>query len=76
MRTRWIHIHIMLVIYFNCMSHYVDFNECFFAETFTPMNAALTFQIDLNDCLCHERVEGNLRFQVHGKVSSEFGPNV
>ena len=40
----------MLVIYFNCMSHYVDFNACFFAETFQPMNAALTFQIGLYDC--------------------------
>ena len=39
----------MLGIYFNCMSHYVDFNACFFAETFQPMNAALTFQIGLND---------------------------
>ena len=32
------------------MSHFVDFNACFFAETFQPMNAALTFQIGLNDC--------------------------
>ena len=28
---------------------YVDFNACFFAETFQPMNAVLTFQIDVND---------------------------
>ena len=39
----------MIVIYFNCMSHYVDFNACFFAETFQPMNAAVTFQIGSND---------------------------
>ena len=39
----------MLGIYFYCMSHYVNFNACFFAETFQPMNAALTFQIGLND---------------------------
>ena len=31
------------------MSLYVDFNACFFAETFQPMNAAVTFQIGLND---------------------------
>ena len=62
----------MLVIYFNCMSHYVDFNTCFFAETFQPMNAALTFQIGLYD----ERFEGNLRLQVPGKVSSESGPSI
>ena len=31
------------------MSHYVDFNACFFAETFQPMNAAVTFQIGSND---------------------------
>ena len=31
------------------MSHFVDFNVCFFAETFQPMNAAVTFQISLND---------------------------
>ena len=39
-----------LVRYFNCLSYYVDFNACFFAETVQPMNAALTFQIGLNDC--------------------------
>ena len=60
----------MLVIYFNYMSHYVDFNACFFAETFQPMNAALTFKIT------HKRFEGNLRLQVPGKVSSESGPTV
>ena len=32
------------------MSLYVDFNACFFAVTFQPMNAALTFQIGLNGC--------------------------
>ena len=31
------------------MSQYVDFNTCFFAETFQTMNAAVTFQIGLND---------------------------
>ena len=56
----------MLVICFNCMSHYVDFNACFFAETFQPMNAALTFLIGLNDSA--GRFEGNLRLQVTGKV--------
>ena len=33
------------------MSHYVDFNACFFfVDTFQPMNSAMTFQIGLNDC--------------------------
>ena len=32
------------------MSHCADFNACFFVETSQPMNAALTFQIGLNDC--------------------------
>ena len=32
------------------MSDYVDFKRMlFFAETFQPMNAALTFRIGLND---------------------------
>ena len=42
------------------MSHYVDFNACFFAETFQPMNAALTFQIDLNDCA--QAIRGKFTF--------------
>ena len=38
------------------MSHYVDFNatQAFFAETFQPMNAALKFQIGLNQ-IAHEQ---------------------
>ena len=31
------------------MSHYVDFNACFFRGDFQPMNAAVTFQIGLNE---------------------------
>ena len=44
--------------------------HAFFAETFQPMNAALTFQIGLNDS------EGNLRLQVPGKVFGESGQSV
>ena len=32
------------------MSHYVDLNACIFADTLKPINAALAFQIGLNDC--------------------------
>ena len=42
------------------MSHYVDFNACFFAETFQPMNAALAFQIGLNDCT--QTIRGKFTF--------------
>ena len=31
------------------MSHYMDLTHAFFAETFQPMNAAVTFQIGLNE---------------------------
>ena len=35
-RTRWIHINKVNVSYiFNCMSHYVDFNACFFRGDFS-----------------------------------------
>ena len=46
----------------------------FFAETFQPMNAALTLQIGLNDCL--ELLEEHLRLQVSWKVSSELRPSI
>ena len=36
--------------------------HAFFAESFQPMNAAVTFQIGW-------RFEGNLHLQVHGKFS-------
>ena len=56
------------------MSHYVDLNTRFFAETFQPMNAALTFQIGLNGCA--RAIQGNLRLQLTWKVSSESGPSI
>ena len=31
------------------MSHYVDFNACFFRGDFSANDAAVTFQIGLND---------------------------
>ena len=49
----------MLVGYFNCMSHYVDFNACFFRGDFSA-NAALTFQIGLNDCA--RAIQGKFMF--------------
>ena len=67
----------MLVIYFTCMSHHVDFNAAsFFAENFQPMNTALIFQIGLNDCA--RGIRGNFRefLQVPGKVSSKSGPTL
>ena len=53
------------------MSHNVDFDACFFffAETFQPMNAALTFQIGLIDCALV--IRGKLTHEVPGKVSNE-----
>ena len=37
----YIYIKSMLVIYFNCMSHYMDFNACFFRGDFSA-----------NECSC------------------------
>ena len=37
----------MLVIYFNCMSHYVDFNACFFRGGFSANECSS--DIGLND---------------------------
>ena len=41
---------------------YVEFSTCFFAETFQPTNAALTFQISLNDCA--RAIRGTFTFAV------------
>ena len=42
------------------MSHYKDFNACFFTDTFQPRNATLTFQIGLNDCA--QAIRGKFMF--------------
>ena len=52
MWTRWIHIHIInasFLFLIACHTMWI-LMHVFFAETFQPMNAALTFQIGLNDC--------------------------
>ena len=59
---------------FDCMSHYVDFKACFFEEIFQPMNAALTFQIGLNDCARANR--GKFSLQLTWKDSTESGPSI
>ena len=46
----------------------------FFAETFQPMNAALTFQIGLNDCT--RAIRGKFTFVGDGEVSSESGLSI
>ena len=41
-------------------------SHAIFAETFQPMNAAVTFQIGLKDSA--RAIRGNFRLQVPGKV--------
>ena len=46
--------------------------HAFFADTFQPMNAAVIFQIGLNDSA--RAVRGKLRLHVPGEVFRESGP--
>ena len=48
--------------------------HAFFAETFQPMNTALTFQIGLNDCA--RAIRGKFTFAVPGEVFRESGPSI
>ena len=64
----------MLVIYFNCMSHYVDFYACFFRWDFSANECSSDFSKVW--MIAHERFKGNLRLQVPGKVFRESGPNI
>ena len=58
---------------FNCMS-YVDFNACFFADAFQPMNAALAFRIGLNDCA--RAIRGKFTLAAELESCSESGPSI
>ena len=48
--------------------------HAFFAETFQPMNAAVTFQIGLNDSA--GAIRGKFMFAGHGKVFRESGRSI
>ena len=50
MWTRWIHIINASYIFFIACHTMWILTHAFYAETFQPMNAALTIQIGLTDC--------------------------
>ena len=68
----YIYIKSMLVIYFNCMSHYMDFKRMLFSRRLFSQWMQL-WHFKLVWMKVHGRFEGNLRLQVPGKVVAECG---